>query len=287
MLIAHVEMAGVWSIDQGMTKLPQTIAELAKSRGATILCNTEVKQIHLKNQSVSHVELSTGEIIPADAIIFNGDIAALRSGILGDAIQSATPAMPTVPSLSAITWSVEAPSNAFDLSHHNVFFDHNYAKEFTDIFEQRQLPEKPTVYLCAQSRVHTELVHEPTEKYLLLVNAPANGNQPQSSKEIESCQQQVFQLLGKSGFQIDLNSWQMIRTTPQDFHQLFPATGGALYGMATHGWMSSFQRPSSVSNIKNLFLAGGSVHPGPGVPMAALSGRLAAATLMDHLPLTN
>jgi 1-hydroxycarotenoid 3,4-desaturase len=33
-------------------------------------------------------------------------------------------------------------------------------------------------------------------------------------------------------------------------------------------------------------MAGGSVHPGPGVPMAAMSGRLAAATLMEDLGLT-
>ncbi len=287
MLIAHVEMAGVWSIQHGMKQLPQTIAKLAKSRGATILCDTEVKQLIFSGNTISQVELSTGEMIQADAVIFNGDIAALRSGLLGSSARAATPPMPTVPSLSAVTWSVEAASNQFDLSHHNVFFDQNYASEFSDIFEHNQLPNQPTVYLCAQSRIHTEQIAASTEKHLILVNAPANGYQPKSSKEIESCQQHVFQLLGKSGFQINPSTWQMVRTTPQDFHQLFPATGGALYGMATHGWMSSFQRPSSISNIKNLFLAGGSVHPGPGVPMAALSGRLAAATLMDHLPLTS
>ena len=52
----------------------------------------------------------------------------------------------------------------------------------------------------------------------------------------------------------------------------FPATGGALYGPATHGWMSSFQRPSAASRLPGLYLAGGSVHPGPGVPMAAMCG---------------
>ena len=67
---------------------------------------------------------------------------------------------------------------------------------------------------------------------------------------------------------------------------LFPGRGGALYGQATHGWMSSFHRLGSQSQINNLLLAGGSTHPGPGVPMAAMSGRLAAATLMDRLCLT-
>jgi 1-hydroxycarotenoid 3,4-desaturase len=63
---------------------------------------------------------------------------------------------------------------------------------------------------------------------------------------------------------------------------LFPATGGALYGQASHGWQASFSRPGSRSKkIGALYFAGGSVHPGAGVPMAALSGRLAAACVIE------
>jgi 1-hydroxycarotenoid 3,4-desaturase len=46
--------------------------------------------------------------------------------------------------------------------------------------------------------------------------------------------------------------------------------------------MSAFARSNSASRIPGLFLAGGSVHPGPGVPMAALSGQLAAEAVMAH-----
>jgi len=78
-----------------------------------------------------------------------------------------------------------------------------------------------------------------------------------------------------------------VATSPADFERLFPATGGALYGPATHGWMTLFRRPGSTSALPGLFLAGGSVHPGPGVPMAALSGQLAAGAVMAHLDSTS
>jgi 1-hydroxycarotenoid 3,4-desaturase len=73
----------------------------------------------------------------------------------------------------------------------------------------------------------------------------------------------------------------MVATTPTDFHALFPATGGALYGRANHGMLGSFARPGARGRLPGLYLAGGSAHPGPGIPMAAMSGRLAAARLLE------
>jgi 1-hydroxycarotenoid 3,4-desaturase len=78
-----------------------------------------------------------------------------------------------------------------------------------------------------------------------------------------------------------------VRTTPAVFNNLFPATGGALYGRASHGWMASFARPGSKTRLPGLYLAGGSVHPGPGVPMAALSGRQAALSVMADFASTH
>ena len=68
--------------------------------------------------------------------------------------------------------------------------------------------------------------------------------------------------------------------TRETFERLFPATGGALYGMAVHGWQASFSRPGARTRLPGLYLAGGSAHPGAGVPMATLSGRLAAAAVL-------
>jgi 1-hydroxycarotenoid 3,4-desaturase len=51
--------------------------------------------------------------------------------------------------------------------------------------------------------------------------------------------------------------------------------------------MALFRRSGASSRLPGLYLAGGSVHPGPGVPMAAMSGRLAAETLLAHLASTS
>ena len=47
-------------------------------------------------------------------------------------------------------------------------------------------------------------------------------------------------MLERCGLQVAREPQHTVRTTPQDFERLFPATGGALYGRASHGWMASF-----------------------------------------------
>jgi 1-hydroxycarotenoid 3,4-desaturase len=104
--------------------------------------------------------------------------------------------------------------------------------------------------------------------------------------EIAKCQTAMLGLLERCGLKLELSAPATVVTSPSGFEKLFPATGGALYGRASHGWMSAFERPASVSAVPGLWLAGGSAHPGPGVPMAAMSGRLAAATLISDLSST-
>ena len=75
-------------------------------------------------------------------------------------------------------------------------------------------------------------------------------------------------------------------TTPEDFARLFPGSDGALYGRSPHGLMAPFRRPRARTTLPGLYLAGGGVHPGPGMPMAALSGRHAAAAILADLAST-
>jgi 1-hydroxycarotenoid 3,4-desaturase len=92
-------------------------------------------------------------------------------------------------------------------------------------------------------------------------------------------EQRVFDLLERCNLHLERQHGDAVVTRPQDFESLFPCTGGALYGRANHGAFASFEKPASQTRIGGLYLAGGSAHPGPGIPMATLSGRLAAARL--------
>ncbi len=287
MLVAHVEQDGVWSIDGGMARLAQRLADLAVSRGVALRYGAAVQRIATTHGRASGVVLHSGERLAADSIVFNGDSNSLALGLLGDEVGGITraPLKNTERSLSAVTWAIHARSTGFPLSRHNVFFDDDYASEFDDVFRQRRLPRQGTVYVCAQDRLHDGDTPPGRERLLALVNAPADGDENAfDASEIEPCEHRSLALLQQCGLTLELKSrTQVLRRTPADFNRLYPGSGGALYGPATHGWMALFKRPGAATALPGLYLAGGSAHPGPGVPMAAMSGRLAAATLRAHL----
>jgi 1-hydroxycarotenoid 3,4-desaturase len=279
MLIAHVEQDGVWTIAGGMQRLADALEKLARARGVIFRFGQHAEKIVTEKDRAAAVVLASGERLEAGAVVVNADASALAQGLLGDAVAGCVPPMSAKDrSLSAVTWAMTAQTRGFDLLHHNVFFSRDYRGEFDQIFGQSRLPDDPTVYLCAQDRDGS--IPAGGERLFLLMNAPANGDRTSySPEEIATCQNRVFRLLEQCGLQIQPAAMQV--TTPADFHRLFPATGGALYGRASHGWRASFQRPGSATSIPGLYLAGGSTHPGAGVPMAALSGRLAAQRLIS------
>ena len=288
MLVAQVELDGVWSVKGGMFQVASALARLGEQHGVQSRYGVACSQILTSQGRVSGVQLATGETIDADHVIFNGDVSALAHGLLGPAVSSSyVPVQPHQRSLSAFTLSMHAKTSGFPLVRHNVFFNQDYRAEFDNIFQQRQLPSPGTVYVCAQDRNDSGLAQAESERIFCLVNAPADGDTHAfTTSEIQACESSSMALMRRCGLEIDVLPQQVVRTLPQDFARLFPGSGGALYGQATHGWMSAFRRPSARSKVPGLYTAGGSVHPGPGVPMAAMSGRLAAATLMEDLGLT-
>ncbi len=273
MLVAHVEQAGVWTVKGGMHELARALEALARRKGVTFRYGAEVTAIRTAGGRVSAVATADEEI-DCSAVIVNADANALATGLLGgDCARAVRPVAPKQRSLSAITWAAAIETKGFSLSRHNVFFSRDYQREFNELASG--YPTEPTVYICAQDRDGHQ---GGPERLLLLVNSPANGDfAPQASAEVERA---MCRKLADCGLILDWNQEHIIMTDPARFGRLFPATGGALYGRASHGWMASFQRPAARTAVPGLYLAGGSVHPGPGAPMAALSGLLAAESLM-------
>lgn len=299
MLVAHVEQAGVWIPQGGMRALAARLAAVAVGLGVDLRYGERVTALRADGdgRSVAAVVTATGRVIAARRVIYAGDVAALGrllrppSGAPSSAPSTASSAWAAARrrSLSALVACGPAEPQGVPLAHHTVFFSGDCRGEFDALFAAGRAPVDPTVYVCAQDRAAdgTRAAAEGPERLYLLMNLPADGDRgTYGDSEVEQCLQAIGRRLAASGLRVDLDRSHLAIRTPRDFEALYPATGGALYGQASHGWRASFTRPGARGPLAGLYLAGGSVHPGPGVPMAALSGRLAARTLMADLAST-
>jgi 1-hydroxycarotenoid 3,4-desaturase len=265
MLVADVEAAGVWRLAGGMATLAQALEAKARRLGVEFQFNCGAERIETLGTKVSAVIDTDGSRHGCACVIVNADSAALAHGLFGDDVKNTVSKLADKDrSLSAITCCALTTENGVPLDHHTVFFSDDYAAEFAEL---KNGPAKdPTVYICDQDH----------GKKLILVNAPANGQA--APLDIH---ERLLKRLSKSGLNLSMQPESVLFRSPRDFAALYPATSGALYGRASNGWMSTFQRPQARTKIPGLYLAGGSTHPGPGVPMAALAGMRAAEALLQ------
>lgn len=278
-LIWRAEGAGVWAVKGGMHSLAAALARLAEGMGVRFLYANRAKRILRQGGHVTGVEVE-GSTLPSRICVFNGDPAALHQGLLGDAAVDAIPSRATAPrSLSAWVWAFAARPHGADLVHHNVFFSDNPSAEFGPI-GRGEMPEKPTLYICAEDRATAPPTDAP-ERFEIILNAPA-GVQP-FPKEEAQCRTRTFHRLKDFGLTFSPDPGIEALTTPSTLSRLFPGSQGAIYGRSPEGMMAAFQRPGARTALPGLYLAGGGAHPGAGVPMAALSGKHAAEAIRQDL----
>ena len=309
-LIAAVEQNGVWRVRGGILALANALQDLIIRHGGEVRTSVDVSNIYSDHGRITGVWIKGEGLLKSSQVIFNGDVQALSSGLLGESVQTAVKAYPKRErSLSALTLCAMADMRKAPLIHHNVWFSDNYREEFESI-ESGRLPSDPTVYICAQDRgdqikrdpqppldIHNKSDEAPMSKHSVsdsvsshyerlfaLVNAPARSDySPLKPEEILTCQVTVNRILK----QLEVTPSPIIQqwTTPTNWAERFPASGGAIYGRATRRWDSNLKRMGAKTKLKGLYLTGGSVHPGAGVPMAAISGNIAAAQLINDCAL--
>ena len=155
---------------------------------------------------------------------------------------------------------------------HNIIFSGDYKKEFSDIFNCKNIAD-PTIYINISSKMDKS--HAPTgcENWFVMINVPAKISMI-NKKELKRLRDLIIKKL--SIFMEEniapLISFEEI-LTPKKLNEKTGSYEGSLYGENQNSFKSIITRKKNQDKkLKNLFYVGGTVRPGGGMPLAAKSG---------------
>ena len=283
--IAHVELnLGGYGIEGGMHQLPKALYRIAKNNGTMFRMGSLVEKINTHNNKVVSLSHAAGNDEPFDFVVSNADTRHLYEALCPEANPRRSPQSESARSTSAYNMLWHDPDPTPQRAPHTVLFPVDYEDEFKALFERRQVPRLPAVYLCDQTLNHG--TQHPAGGHIVfgMINAPEA-----SLDDDVKPSQRAFEtkaMIAKNRKYLSTDSQVLWQRTPQDLAERFPDSGGALYGPASNNWKSAFARAGNHSSkVKGLFIASGTAHPGGGVPMAMLSGWHAANQLHQQFPL--
>lgn len=271
-MIPHLErVTGVHHVEGGMGALVKAFVQALGERGVDVRCSSGAVW---ERRSGTLVAGPKGHEQDFDALIINADPLGEPGRARGPLAMSGYVALLDV-----------ASETALPLAHHHVCFSDDYRREFEEIFGGTA-PADPTVYFCNPSATDSTMVPPGHAGIFAMVNAPAFETPEQAARWSEwaprlreRCITALRDLVpGLLASQVRL----VAERTPVELAAL-GAPGGSIYGFLPHGAFAPFQRPRMRSSVPGVFYAGGSVHPGGGVPMVLRSGHFAANAVREHL----
>ncbi len=275
--IAHVESRyGCWYTMGGLGALRDALACTARRLAVDFRTGCEAAAIVSDDRRVRGVDLVSGERVRADVVVADVDAEHLYEDLLPDG-RRLRRARRAGRSTSGFVLLVGVRGTTPDIAHHNVWFAADARAEF-DALARGELADDVTIYASVPTVTDASRAPGGCESWFLMVNAPAR-----CELDPDATGDRVLELLATRGPDLRDRIEVRFAMTPADLASRFRAPGGAIYGTSSDGRRAAFARPANRGPRRGLYLAGGSSHPGGGLPLVAISGRIVADLVRDDL----
>jgi diapolycopene oxygenase len=281
---------GVWYPIGGTRAVPEALAALAAELGVTIRTRTTVERISVEKGRVTGVVTADGSRFDADAVVSNMDSVRTHRELLSDLRPASSVQRRSFePACSGVVLYLGLRERYEHLLHHNFVFSNDPEEEFEHIYKRGQPAPDPTVYLAAPSITEPAVAPAGGEALYALVHTPYLRPGHDWNAMFPAYRARIIEKLKTCGGMPDIEDRIEFEShlTPQDIHDRYRVLNGAIYGLASHGRVYGAFKPGNRSrDVAGLYLAGGSAHPGPGMPMALMSGWIAADCCANDLHAT-
>lgn len=273
-MIPHLEQHyGTFFPKGGMYSITKSLYKLAIDLGIKFTFNTKVDQIIVENKKARGIFVK-GNTIEADVVVSNMDIVPTYESLLPNQISpEKIIKQPRSSSALIFYWGIKKTFSELEL--HNIFFSEDYKEEFNLLFSKKEVSDDPTIYVNISSKNEPNDAPKDCENWFVMINVPSNEGQDWDAI-IKKSRKDILKKLSRI---LETNIEPLIETEdildPRAIASKTQSYQGSLYGTSSNGKYAAFLRhPNFSRSIKNLYFCGGSVHPGGGIPLCLLSGKI-------------
>ncbi len=279
-IIPHVEYnLGASIPKEGIYSLADAICKLALAKGVQFYFGATVNEIKTngcKVAGLSYIKNNHQFFENFDIVVSNADVNYTYKNLLD--IKNTTEAkryskLEASSSALVFYWGVNGVNPNLEI--HNILFSNVYEQEFKELFEQKTCPKDPTIYIYISSKYNKAHSPKDMENWFVMINAPYNSNQ-NWKEEIENSRRRIIKKI-KDVLHIELEDKVLFEKvmSPIDIENNTSSFKGGLYGISSNNKSAAFLRQQNRSKeIEGLYFCGGSAHPGGGIPLVLLSGKI-------------
>lgn len=276
-------MLGSWHVKGGMMEVINGMKNLAESLGVEIRHSHPVSRIITDTRRVKGV-VTNGKFMEADAVISGADYAHTET-LIPERYRNYAPAYweKKLFAPSAILYYIAFDKKIQNVSHHTLFFDTSFKEHASKIYDTPGWPEKPMFYASFPSQTDAGLC--PAGKEVCIILIPSAAGLPDTAEIRERYFDQVLTRMERlTGQELKPHVQFYDSYAASDFIRDYHAYKGNAYGLANTLMQTAVFKPKVYNwRLPNLFYTGQLTVPGPGVPTAIISGKIAANCAIDYI----
>ena len=273
---------GTWHPKGGMYSVVDGMVSLAKSLGVEFQINSSVDKIITENGKARGVVIK-GAKHESDAILSGADYhhteTLLDSKFRGysEKYWSKKTFAP-----SSLLFYIGLDKKVSDVAHHTLFFDVDFDKHASEIYDDPKWPDDPLFYANFPSKSDPSMAPPDKEACFILIPL-APGLEDNSDLRKKYFDIVINRIEERTGQSIKKHILFKESFCINDFISEYNSYKGNAYGMAMTLFQTAFLRPKLESKkVKGLYFSGQLTVPGPGVPPSLISGKISAGLVEDY-----
>ncbi|MBC7671815.1 MAG: phytoene desaturase [Polaromonas sp.] len=274
---------GVWFAMGGTGAVIRALVRLFEELGGTIRMDCEVEQILVDETTrrATGVRLSGGEIVAADAVVSNGDVAQTYMQLVPAAVRRKN----TDRRMEGLRYSMSLFVIYFgtnrrydDIAHHEILMGPRYEGLLDDIFRKKKLAGDFSLYLHRPTATDPSLAPPGCDSFYVLSPVPHLGGDTDWGEMAGPYRDAIVAYLEERympGLSASIVTERVI--DPRHFRDTLNSYLGSAFSVEPILTQSAWFRPHNRSeDIDNLYFAGAGTHPGAGMPGVLSSGKIVA-----------